>query len=103
METKLGSSILFSQDYVYDKESNRTQMVEYKLVDGKLASSTVDYAYDSIGQIPMLTTNTCQPDRTYYILMMLGVIGQVIKQLLASLILIPPILMKLLGFLLTIA
>ena len=51
VETKLGSSILFSQDYVYDKESNRTQMVEYKLVDGKLASSTVDYAYDSIGQI----------------------------------------------------
>ncbi len=51
VETKLGVNILFRQDYTYDKESNRTQMVELKLTDGQLTSSTVNYAYDSISQV----------------------------------------------------
>ena len=51
VETKLGSNVLFKQEYSYDKDSNRTQMVEYKLINGKMAASTVNYAYDSINQV----------------------------------------------------
>lgn len=52
IETKnTSSTVLFSQSYLYDAESNRTQLLEGKLVDGVWNTVTTTYTYDSLNQL----------------------------------------------------